>query len=94
MKLGTQILFADGRTATVIYNGLIGVGIRWGLHDPDPIDFYGTSGNTIAEHVPAEWNWEPEAVLRHPWDGCQRYGFTREQCIGTDYVVTRNGLGS
>ena len=38
MKLGTQIRLPDGREGTVVYNSLIGVGIKWGLHDPDPED--------------------------------------------------------
>ena len=36
MKLGTQIRLPDGREATAVYNNLDGVGIKWGLHDPEP----------------------------------------------------------
>ena len=36
MKLGTQLRLPDGREATVVYNNLDGVGIKWGLHDPEP----------------------------------------------------------
>ena len=43
MKLGTQIRFSDGRIATVIYNSLVGVGIKWGSHDPDTKDFESTN---------------------------------------------------
>ncbi len=93
MKLGTQVELPDGRVGTVVYNGLIGVGIKWGRHDPDPADFEGTTGNTIDEHVPEGWKWEPDALLRDPWDGCERYGFAATDCVGSDYKILRNGGG-
>ena len=91
MKLGTQIKFKDGRVATVVYNSLIGAGIKWGLHNPKPEDFEGTDGNTFKSDVPDGWEWEPEALLRDPWPNCEENGFTAEQCVGTDYEVTRKG---
>ena len=94
MKLGTQIRFSDGRIATVIYNSLIGVGIKWGLHDPDPKDFESTNGNTVQDGAPNDWEWEPDALLRDPWPNCERIGFTADQCVGTDYEVIRNKLDS
>ena len=93
MKLGTQIRLIDGREATVIYNSLISVGIKSGLHNPDPKEFEHTTGNTVDEVIPEGWSWEPEALLRKPWDGCERHGFTRDQCIDVDYEITRYGLG-
>lgn len=90
-KLGTQIRLPDGREATVVYNSLIGVGIKWGLHDPDPQDFEGTDGNTVAGGMPDGWPWEPDALLRKPWDGCERCGFTPEECVGEAYEITRVG---
>lgn len=87
MKLGTHIRLSDGRVGTVIYNSLIGVGIKWGLHDPDPKDFEGTTGNTIDEHVSDNWPWEPDALLREPWKGCDDCGFMPEQCVGNNYEV-------
>jgi len=92
MKLGAQIKFADGRVGTMIYNSLIGEGIMWGLHDPDPMDFEGSDGNTVSDGSPPGWQWEPEALLREPWDGCEQYGFTKEQCVGNDYVIIRDGM--
>ena len=92
MKLGTQIKFKDGRVGTIIYNSLIGEGIKWGLHNPDPTDFEGSDGNTVSSGSPPGWQWEPEALLRDPWDGCEHYGFTKEQCVGNDYEIIRNGL--
>jgi hypothetical protein len=92
MKLGTQIKFSDGREATVVFNSLVGAGIKWGLHDPQPDDFEGTDGNTFQTGAPDGWEWKPEALLRDPWPGCERTGFTAEECVGTDYEVTRVGL--
>lgn len=89
MKLGTQIRLPDGREATVVFNSLIGVGIVWGLHDPDPADFEGTNGDTIGDvQVPDDWPWRPEALLREPWDGCEKStGFSIDQFIGSEYEV-------
>lgn len=92
MKLGTQIRLPDGREGTVVYNSLIGVGIKWGLHDPDPEEFEGTTGNTIEEDIPDGWQWEPEALLRDPFEGCERHGFTRDQCVGREYKILRTGM--
>jgi len=94
MKLGTQIELPDGREATVVYNSLIGVGVKWGRHDPDPTDFDGTTGNTIDESVPDDWPWEPDALLRDPWDGSERHGFARADCVGSEFTVLRDGLGA
>jgi len=91
MELGTQIKFTDGRMGTVIYNSLIGVGIKWGLHNPDPTDFEGTDGNTVSSGASDNWKWEPDALLRKPWDGCEKYGFRKEQCIDLDYEIIRYG---
>ncbi len=92
MQLGTQVLFTDGREGTVVFNGLIGVGIMWGLHDPDPADFEGTTGGLVREEPIPDFPWEPEALLRAPWPSCEKYGFTVEQCVGRDYDITRVGL--
>lgn len=94
MKLGTQIRFANGAEATVVFNSLIGVGVKWGLHDPDPKEFEGTHGGLFGEEasLPVGWQWEPEALLRDPWPGCERCGFVPEQCVGNDYEVTRPGV--
>ena len=87
LKLGTHIRFKNGQVATVIYNSLIGQGIKWGLHNPDPEDFDGTDGNTVSDGSPDGWEWEPDALLRDPWDGCEKYGFTKEQCVGDDFQI-------
>jgi hypothetical protein len=88
-KLGTQIKLADGRFATVVYNSLIGVGCKLGLHNPPPEDFEGTTGNTVSENMPKDFAWEPDILLRDPWDGCERCGFKPEQCVGEDYEIIK-----
>ena len=92
MRLGTQIRMADGREGTCVYNGLDGTGVKWGLHDPEPADFEGTVGGLEAIGVrgttpPADWPWEPEAMLRDPCPGIDL------PCVGSDFTVTRYGLG-
>jgi hypothetical protein len=68
MRLGTHVRLADGREGTVVYNGLDGVGIKWGLHDPDPADFEGTCGDCFEPSAgsPATksgWPWQPDEML-------------------------------
>ena len=92
-KLGTRVRLADGREGTVVFNGLCGVGIKWGLHDPPAEDFEGAHGDVASIGVRVDfqpspdWPWEPDALLREPWDGCERSGFNAEQCVGTDFEV-------
>jgi hypothetical protein len=87
MKLGTHIRLGDGREGTVIYNGLEGVGIKWGIHYPDPEDFNGTTGGLFAEEIPKDWPWIPDALLRAPWGCNAKYGWPDEQCVGDNYEV-------
>mgnify|MGYP005999682713 CR=1 FL=1 len=94
MKLGTQILLPDGQEATVIYSSLVGVGVKFGLHDPKPEDFSATSGGFRDDEPPEDWEWFPDALLRDPWPGCESAGFKAEQCIGEGFEVIREGLGN
>ena len=88
MKLGTHVKLKNGRIGTVVYNSLIGVGIKWGLHNPPLEDFDGTNGNTVgAIIVPNKWPWYPDALLRDPWDGCEPYGFSKDECVGEDFEI-------
>lgn len=89
MKLGTQIKLGDGREGTVVYNSLIGVGIKWGLHTPDPEDFSGTDGNTFQKGIPPGFAWEPDALLRDP-SYSERFDM---ECVGEDFEILRHGLG-
>lgn len=89
MKLGTIVKLPDGRVGTIVFNSLIGVGVKWGIHYPDPKDFEGTTGNTMGhDTLPADdWPWEPDALLRDPWSTCKTHGFNPEDCVGEDYEI-------
>jgi len=85
MKLGTLIRLKDGREGTVVYNSLIGVGIKWGIHYPDPADFEGTTGNTVNEEPREDWPWEPDALLRDPTiKSLERYGM---ELVGEEFEI-------
>ena len=65
-QLGTFVRVPDGRVGTVVYNSLVGVGIKWGVHYPKREDFIGTDGDTVVENVPLGFKWYPDALLRNP----------------------------
>lgn len=90
--LGSIVRVADGRIGTVVYNSLIGVGIKWGRHNPHPSDFVGTNGDLLdGVEVPDDWPWTPDALLRDPWQGSADYGFSAEQCVGAPTELHRYG---
>ena len=92
LPLGSHVRLPDGREGTIVYNSLCGQGIKWGLHNPSAEDFRGTYGNTVrAEPMPDDWPWAPDALLREPWDGCERTGFSAEDCVGEDVTLLRYG---
>ncbi len=94
MKLGTIIKLSDGRIGTVVFNSLIGVGIKWGKHFPNPEDFAGTNGNLLkSEPMPDDWPWQPDALLRKPLkpNAFKDYGFSDKDCVGEDYEVIPYG---
>ena len=86
MKAGTLVRLADGREGRVVYNGLDGVGIRWGT---DPVDvatiMRGDSG--MFDNSPDDTElrrWTPEAMLRDPYPSAIREGL---ECVGRDFEV-------
>ena len=82
-KLGTVVRLKNGELATVVYNGLLGVGVKFGVHKPDPKDFVSTSGDFRGDdEVPDDWPWYPDAILRNPWSSCEKSGWTKDQCVG------------
>ncbi len=93
MKLGTVIQFSDGRNATVVYNGLDGVGVRMGEHtitEEDLDSFRGSSGGLFSdEHLQQDFRdrYSPEFLLRPESDS----KFTGTPCIGMDFDVIREG---
>lgn len=89
--LGSQVELADGRLATVVYNSLCGVGAKIGLHNPDPDDFNGTSGDTVDASVAEDWPWRPDVLLRNPWRDGQK-DFDGMELVGPPVRVIRHGL--
>lgn len=80
MKAGTIVRFSDGRYGTVVYNGLDGVGIKWGKHRVTMEDIFG-SGGMLNETPPDGYQWKAEAMLRAPYKGADM------PCVGEDYEV-------
>lgn len=80
MKAGTVVQFTDGRYGTVVYNGLDGVGIKWGRHKVTIDDLCG-SGGLFSETPPREYEWIAEAMLRKPYPGAKM------PCVGEDYEI-------
>ena len=77
-KLGTIVRLPDGRTGTVVFNGLTGIGIRWGEHAITPEIrelFRNTCGGAFGDDGSAETvpnKWYPEAMLREPSESLER----------------------
>jgi hypothetical protein len=88
-KLGTQVRLPDGRAGTVVFNSLVGVGIKFGLHNPPPEAFAGTNGNTTKQDKPG-FEWEPDALLRKPEAG-SLLGIPCV-CDDSEVEITRVGL--
>jgi len=85
-KAGTIIKLPDGRIGTVVYNGLDGVGIKWGKYDITMDDIIG-NGNTThgAEVTPNEYEWFPEAMLRKPYSSAEL------ECVGDEFEIIQEG---
>lgn len=85
MKAGTIIQMADGRIGTVVYNGLDGVGVKWGEHEVTLDDLSG--GNPMksigigSPDPPFDYKWLPEAMLR------KNYANATIPCVGKDFEV-------
>jgi len=87
-KLGTQIRLPDGRVGTTVFNGLCGVGIKWGLHNPPAEDFKNTHGDIGGKPQSPNWPWYADALLRIPWPGVkERTGFSPNQCVGEEFTI-------
>lgn len=72
MKAGTVVKLPDGRRGTVVYNGLDGVGIKWGAHSVSLADL---------DKLTVNFNWYPDAMLREPYPSAEL------PCVGNDYEV-------
>jgi len=80
---GTIIELPDGRRGTVVFNGLIGMGIKWGEHNISQDDIQG-HGDLFREEIPPGYPWLPDAMLREP--GSLNDGLP---CVGEDYVIIK-----
>lgn len=80
MKAGTIIKMHDGRIGTVVYNGLDGVGIKWGRFNITMDDIQG-HGGLFDEEIPEDYDYYPDAMLR------ESYPSADLECVGIDYEV-------
>jgi hypothetical protein len=85
-RLGTIVKLPDGRIGTTVYNGLDGVGIKWGEHRPNPKDFDDTNGGLfdLPDDHPAtrpDFPWYPDAMLRDP------YPTAKLPCVGEEFEI-------
>lgn len=85
-KMGTHVRLPDGREGTTVYNGLDGIGIKWGIHYPSVENFKGTSGGCCdtPKGSPAledGWPWMPDAMLRNQYPGADI------PCVGEKYEI-------
>jgi len=82
MKAGTIIRLPDGREGTVVYNGLDGVGIKWGRH---VISIEDVGGGSWYE-APRDYEWFPDAMLREPYPSAEI------PCVGEEFEIVRECL--
>lgn len=81
MKAGTLIRLADGRMGRVVYNGLDGVGIKFGA-GPVDIETIMRGDSGLFENSPHDdelAKWAPEAMLRDPYSLAIKAGL---ECVG------------
>jgi len=65
---GTIVRVPDGRIGTVVFNGLEGVGIKWGGHDVSEADFEGTYGDLFPPTRFCRWWPDAMPMLRRPYE--------------------------
>ena len=84
-KLGTIVELPNGRVGTVVFNGLSGVGIKWGEHYPDPEifkDSFGDIGPPNGDLSRFD-DWQPEAMLREE----HLTKLLGMECVGVEYEI-------
>ena len=84
MKPGTIVKMADGRRGTVVYHGLDGYGIKWGVYNITEKDILG-HGGLLDEDIPGNYPYTPDAMLRDPF----KYGDKELEYVGEDYTIIR-----
>lgn len=91
MNPGTIVKLPDGREGTVTFNGLMGVGIKWGRHHFDPAIFKGSVADLGSIGIRGPEQSEelealaPDALLREPWPNAPM------ECVGEDYEILSEG---
>lgn len=85
MKAGVIVKLPDERVGTVVYNGLDGVGIKWGRHDVtlEMILESSKGRNEQFDAAPLDYPWLPDAMLRNPYVGCDG----NLEFVGSAFVV-------
>ena len=85
MKAGTWIRLPDGREGTVVYHGLDGYGIKWGLHEVDAAEIERhvclPEIGVVSDAPDDDWPWWTDAMLRDP------YPSATLECVGEEYKV-------
>ena len=87
MKFGTHIKLPDGRLATVVFSGLCGYGIKFGIFDLSNETVIGCGDlekiGVNNEYAPAYYKYFPDAYLRNKEDE----QFMDLECVGTEWEV-------
>ena len=81
MKAGTIIELPDGRTGTVVYNSLDGVGIKWGKHNVTIKNIQGCGNLFNNEKVADDYDLYPDAMLRESYPGADL------ECVGGEFKI-------
>lgn len=87
MKPGTVVKLPDGREGTVVYHGLDGYGIRWGvipIGAREVEHILNGDGNTMQNSPPPDFpaDLTPEAMLREEYS-------THLECVGSEYEIIK-----
>lgn len=81
MRAGMLVELPDGKIGTVVYNGLDGVGIKWGEHKVKQSDISG-NGGISNDKAPEGYRWFPDAMLR---DSYPSRPPNATPCVGEKY---------
>ena len=79
-KPGTIVELPDGERGTVVYNGLDGIGIKWGEHKVTIEQIKG-NGGCFDEKPLESYEWFPDAMLR------ENYPNAELPCVGEDFKI-------
>jgi len=86
---GTIIEMPDKRRGTIVFNGLTGMGIKFGEYNltQEDIDLIRMGrGDLFHQDIPPDYKWEPDAMLREPCEGIDL------PCVGEEFIVIKDML--